>query len=202
MKLTQITVSYGETQSLPEYSNVKPNLTLSAVLDEGDDPQAAERYLWEQAKTSVHEQIDLALEANGKAAKYSTEPRYQVMQTYRNHWRSKDDPPALPPLVVILPNEAKLDDKRFVHASHSADSRKQRLHVARRIAAQVAGEFGAELIDCSDGDLSSLELAIASIDEAAAMQREFDAAMDAIEHEHEAVAESERASDDGEDNSL
>lgn len=192
MKLTQITVSYGETQSLPEYSNVKPSLTLTATLDEGDDPARAEAHLWELAKTSVHEQVDAALEANDRAAKYSTEPRYQVMQTYRNHWRSKDDPPALPPLVVILPNEAKLDDKRFVHASHSADSRKQRLRVAQRIAAQVAGEMGAAVIDCADGDLTPLELVIASIDEPAAM--------DAIEQGREATA-AERASDDGEDNS-
>jgi hypothetical protein len=46
VKITQITVSYGETQSLPEYSNVKPNVTLTATLDPTDSPEQAEAALW------------------------------------------------------------------------------------------------------------------------------------------------------------
>src|SRR5688572_23962743 len=106
VKLTTITVSYGETQSLPEYSNVKPQITLGATLDEGDDPAQAEAYLWQLAKDSVHAQIDLALEANGRPAKHSTEPRYQILQTRRNMWRKPDDAPDLPRIVGLSPHVA------------------------------------------------------------------------------------------------
>lgn len=153
MKITQITVSYGETQSLPEYSNVKPNLTLTAVLDEGDVPEQIERQLWHYAKEGVHAQIDLALEASGKAARYSTDPRYQVMATYRDSY-SRRGKPALPLLVVILPNELSLDD-RFVHTGWP-ENRKLRYEHAQRLAAEVAVDRGAQIVDCSDGDLSTL----------------------------------------------
>lgn len=158
MKLTQITVSYGETQSLPEYSNVKPNITLTAALDDGDDPAAVEAELWQQAQAAVHEQIDLALEANGRAAKHSTEPRYQVMRTAHDRWRRDDDPPNPPPLVVILPDAMNLD-KRFVHVGWP-ESRKLRYHHALQIAHDRAGELSAPIVDCSDGDLSRLANAL------------------------------------------
>lgn len=165
MNITQITVSYGETQSLPEYSNVKPSLTLTAVLDQGDDAQLAEADLWTQAKNAVREQIDLALEANGKAAKWSGEPRYQVMKTYWNQWdhRGETKPPQY---VVILPNEINPDRgayaQKLVHAAYSGDSRKLRYSHALTIANEAIGEReeGYTLLDCSNGDLSPLNLAI------------------------------------------
>jgi len=164
MQITQITVSYGETQSLPEYSNVKPALTITAVLNDGEDAEAAEAELWTQAKNAVREQIDLALEANGKAAKWSGEPRYQVMQTYWNQWdhRGEKEPPQY---VIILPNNVNPDRdsyaQRLTHASNSiGDARKLRYEHALRIAAEVVQERGYGLLDCSDGDLSRLEAAL------------------------------------------
>lgn len=155
MKLTQITVSYGETQSLPEYSNTKPQLTLTAALDDGDDPAAVEAELWGRAKAAVHEQIDLALESCGKAAKYSTEPRYQVMRTAHDRYRHNNNaPPNPPPLVVVLPNEMSLDD-RFVHVGWP-ESRKLRYAHALQIAQERAQEIEAPIVDCADGDLSRL----------------------------------------------
>jgi len=164
LNITQITVSYGETQSLPEYSNVKPSLTLTAVLDDGDDAQAVEANLWTQAKNAVREQVDLALEANGKAAKWSGEPRYQVMQTYWNQWDHRGET-ELPQYVIILPNSTDPDRgayaQRLVHAGNgSGDARKLRYDHARRIAAEVVQERGYGLLDCSDGDLTALNLAI------------------------------------------
>jgi hypothetical protein len=152
MKITQITVSYGETQSLPEYSNVKPALTLTAVLDEGDDAQAVENDLWLQAKLNVREQIDLALEVNNIPAKYSTDPRFQVLKTRTSSYYERDKI-ELPKLVAIIPNDAKLDD-RFVHAGWR-DSRKLRYGHAQCLAAETVQE-GYTLVDCSDGDLTAL----------------------------------------------
>src|SRR5262245_14752355 len=135
MKITQVTVSYGATQSLPEYSNVKPQLVLTATIDDGEAFEAVEAELWALAKAHVHEQIDLALEGSGKAAKYSDESRYQVLRTYRDY-RLKDE--EQPPLyVVIFPNELSLDKEahgtRWVSPSF-ADTRKVRLSHARSMA--------------------------------------------------------------------
>jgi len=164
MKITQITVSYGETQSLPEYSNVKPALTLTATLDEGDDATETEALLWAHAKDAVHSQIDLALEANGRAAKYDSAPRYQVMETYWHEWDHRGE--AKPPqYVIILPNEISPERdayaQRLVHAGNSiGDARKLRYDHARRVAAEVMQERGYSLIDCSNGDLTPLKEAI------------------------------------------
>ena len=161
MNITQITVSYGETQSLPEYSNVKPSLTLTAVLNDDEDVALIEAQLWAHAKEAVREQIDLALEGNGKAAKWSTEPRYQVMQTYWNQWdhRGETEPPQY---VIILPNNVNPDRdayaQRLVHAGNSiGDARKLRYSHALRIATEVVQERGYTLLDCSNGNLSRLE---------------------------------------------
>lgn len=153
MHITQITVSYGETQSLPEYSNVKPNLTITATLDAGDSPGEVEQLLWNQAKTAVREQIDLALESSGKAAKYSTDPRYQVMRTYHDAYRRRGKP-ELPKIVIILPNELELDD-RFGNTGWP-ENRKLRYEHAQRVAAESAVELGAQIVDCSGGDLRTL----------------------------------------------
>jgi len=164
MQITQITVSYGETQSLPEYSNVKPSITLTAILNEGELAEEVETELWNMAKESVREQIDLALEGSGKAAKWSDEPRYQVMKTYWNQWdhKGQEKPPQY---VIILPNEIDPDRdayaQRFVHAGYSGDSRKLRYAHALRIAREAMGEEdGYHLLDCSNGDLTALNLAI------------------------------------------
>lgn len=165
MHITQITVSYGETQSLPSYSNVKPNLTLTATLDEGDDPAEAEALLWQHAKESVHAQIDLALEANDQAAKYDPAPRFQVMKTYWNQWdhRGETKPPQY---VVILPNEINPDrdayGQRLIHANHSGESRKLRYTHALAVAkdAMNGADDNPTLLDCSNGDLTPLSEAL------------------------------------------
>jgi len=162
MNITQITVSYGETQSLPEYSNVKPNITLTATLDEGDDAIAIEAALWSHAKQAVHEQIDLALEANDKAAKYDPAPRFQVVRTYWHEWshRGETRPPQY---VVILPNEVKLEkgaySQELAHFG-PGEARKLRYAAALRAAAEVVSQDGYILLDLADGDLTPLNLAL------------------------------------------
>lgn len=163
MNITQITVSYGETQSLPEYSNVKPSITITATLDPGEKPETAEAELWFHAKQAVHAQIDLALEANDRAAKYDPAPRYQVMRTYNDAYGPNRDKPKVPIIVVVLPNELGTKerfDNRFVHAGYH-ESRMLRYDHAMRVAHKAAQENDAEIIDCADGDLSRLEAALA-----------------------------------------
>jgi hypothetical protein len=162
MNITQITVSYGETQSLPEYSNVKPAITLTATIDEDESPDNAEAVLWERAKESVHNQVDLALEANDKPAKYSQEPRYQVMATYTNNSYDRGRP-KLPNLIVLLPDafdHRERYDKVLVHAIYP-EGRNMRYEHALRVAFKAARERDAELIDCADGDTAQLDTALA-----------------------------------------
>lgn len=160
VNITQITVSYGETQSLPEYSNVKPNITLTAVLQNGDDPAEAEALLWQHARTAVQDQIDSALESCGRAAKYDPAPRYQLMKTYRDRWADRGKPKA-PKIVVILPNELELARDAYpaslTHAGYP-ESRGLRLAHVQRLAESVLRENeGYTLIDCSSGDLTPLD---------------------------------------------
>jgi hypothetical protein len=164
VKITQITVSYGETQSLPEYSNVKPNLTITATLDEGELAEEVETELWNMAKASVHAQIDLALEASEKPAKYSTDPRYQVMTTYSDNSYLNRDRPKPPQLIVLLPNafdHRAQYDKVLVHAIYP-ESRNMRYDHAMRVAFKAALERDAELIDCANGDLTRLDAALST----------------------------------------
>lgn len=164
MNITQITVSYGETQSLPEYSNVKPSITLTATVGDGEMPEDVERTLWKHAIAAVHAQIDTALEMNGKPAKYDPAPRYQIMRTFHDRYadRGKSAPPKI---VVILPNELELErdtlDHRLVHAGYG-ESRMLRYAHALRLAEKAAREYeNAAVINCADGDLSKLESALA-----------------------------------------
>lgn len=165
MKITQITVSYGATQSLPEYSNVKPQLTLTATVDDGETPEQVEAELWALAKAHVHEQIDQALEASGRAARHSTEPRYQVMKTYWNEWDHKGQPKP-PQYVVILPNDITLGKaaygQRLVHAGYGGESRKLRYPHALAVARETIQncDDSPTLLDCSSGDLSALRDAL------------------------------------------
>lgn len=169
MIITSITVSYGETQSLPEYSNVKPAVTLTAELDADDDAAAVEAALWEQAKQSVHAQIDSALELNGKPAKYDPCPRFQVVKTYHDRYADRGKP-APPKLVIILPDalemERELLGARLVHAGYP-ESRKLRYAHAMQIATEALDKYaGATLLDCADGDMSRLQQALEFVAEA------------------------------------
>ena len=160
MKLLTITVSYGQTQSLPEYSNVKPSLTLTAQLDEGDDPAAVETFLWQQTKAAVFEQIDQALEGAGMAAKHDqTSPRYQVLRTRRRDSYHERHLPQLPAIVVVVPNDITIEDKRLAQP-YARETQRLRYGHALQVAADYARDHGAVLLDLSGGDLTPLWAAL------------------------------------------
>jgi hypothetical protein len=116
-----------------------------------------EAELWQLAKAAVHEQIDLALETSGLAAKYSTEPRFQVLRTYQGYTaRGRIEQPKI---VVILPDTMRLDtqlDQRLGSISYR-ETKKLRYGHALRIATEYAHDQEYALLDCADGDISRLE---------------------------------------------
>jgi len=156
LKLTTITVSYGETASLPDYSNTKPHITYTAELGPDDDPAQIESALWQQAQDAVRARIDDALELHGKPAMYDPAPRCQVIKSktwYRYNIPAGMIAPPYESIIAILPDEIARPDGYF-HTYN--ESRNLRYMHALRIAARVSAEDGARLIDCADGDLSRI----------------------------------------------
>lgn len=79
MKLESISITYGRTQSLRDYCNVKPSMTLTATLEPDDVVTDVAAKLIAGVRGVVHEIIDQALEDDGTAARHSTEPRYRLI---------------------------------------------------------------------------------------------------------------------------
>ncbi len=150
MKITQITVSYGRTQSLPEYSNVKPQLTIGAELEEGDEAEAVRAALLAEARAFVEAAIDDALEGAEQAPKFSTEPRFCLWASRISGWGISTDRPQI---IVLAPEGTKYDEFDFISLNYK---RGYRYPAARQYAEQEAGERRATLIDCADGDLSKI----------------------------------------------
>lgn len=62
-----ITIEYGYAFNLGNYSSVRPAVTLTAELTEGDDVEAVTKTLQDQARTAVETEIDATLKLQGKA---------------------------------------------------------------------------------------------------------------------------------------
>lgn len=157
MKLTTVTVSFGRTQSLPEYSNVMPSITLTAELGDGDDPATVAAVLLVEARAFVEGAIDDALEDAGEPAKFSTEPRYQIWSSYRGVQGlagPKPEPPEA--VVVVVPQAVSIQSvPGYSRASYSGSSH-LRFATALRKAQEIATNEGRRLIDCADGDLARI----------------------------------------------
>lgn len=161
MQIKTITVRYGRTQSLESYSNVRPEITLSAELAEGEAPDAAKEQLLAEARAFVEEAIDQAIEQDGRAAKFSREPRYQLIYTSEVwsgwHRAPKQEPPER--LFIILPNDAPIERGGGASWWQNPHPVSRKLRLSHAVTA--AGEWLAEhaeyrLIDASDGDLSKV----------------------------------------------
>ena len=135
MKITIVTVTYGVTQSPPDYCNIKPSMSLSATLDEGDDALEVAAVLRGMVKGVIHAEVDDVLEAHDNEPRYSTEPRYRVIKT-RSVMPFGDTCRFAVPCVAIVPDEAEIP----------------RGYESVYVIARYAGS----LIDCADGDLSRL----------------------------------------------
>lgn len=164
--ITKVSASFGLTQSLPDYCNSKPTVMIEATLDAGDDAAQVRRDLLEQCRREVEAQVDLALEQAGRPARYSDEPRYKVLRSYVS---TADKQAGAAVLFVLLPDELSpriLDDLHMSGANYYGEHRRLRLAMAQRVAATAVAEYletlgRAVFVDCSSGDLSALEQAVA-----------------------------------------
>lgn len=79
MRITQITINFTETCNLGDYSNTKPSIELTALLDAGDDVYAVVDSLTNTAKGVLRDKIDDELERVNRPVKYFDGPRYDVL---------------------------------------------------------------------------------------------------------------------------
>lgn len=145
MKIIEITISYEATQSLSDYSNVRPGIRLTAALGENEDYEIAQMQLLSEAKSVVQSEIDRCLILDGKAPRYYAGPRFQVLHSRELH------------VIVIMPNEADYHLLPGMGTGwYHAGVRKMALDQARRVAADLSGQNGFAVVDCSNGDLAGL----------------------------------------------
>lgn len=79
MKVTEITVSAGRTFSHPyeDYSNLRPQVTLRATIEEGDDPSEQTKALQALAEKSVEDHKHALLDSLHKLH-YLTESQREI----------------------------------------------------------------------------------------------------------------------------
>lgn len=78
MNITQITVATHYTYNLGNYSNVRPEVQLSATLESHDSLADVAEELRHKTLTICQQQIDEVLELNGEPAQFSKEPRFDA----------------------------------------------------------------------------------------------------------------------------
>jgi hypothetical protein len=159
--LGKISVTYGLTQSLPDYCNVRPSITLEYVLEPGEDPDDVRAGLIGEARAQVRELVDQALEDAGRPARYSLEQRYAVVistapNTHNGWGEVKPAPPER--AVCIVPDHLErlvrewgyrgtgvypYDELRFSHALRLAQ---------KYIATQTDAGVLFRLIECHTRD--------------------------------------------------
>lgn len=146
MPVREVTVEYTITQNLGDYTNAKPSVRLVLDVPEGEAyaPDVLEE-LMAQARATVQAEVDAALEANDRPARYSDEPRYDVYSVSSSVQHR---------LTLIVPT-------RFVLEKHlHRVLRGARLQHARWAAATTYDSEEMELVDASaDGAVAARALA-------------------------------------------
>lgn len=143
MRIRSITIGYGRTHSLPNYGNVKPSITLTADIDDGENWDLASKILNEIAETHVHNIIDDALEHAGESPRFYRGPLYQVVR-----WVECN-------AVIILPMH--LPTEKLPGHWRRPVTGACRIEAARRRAERlIAEDLSQQLIDCQTGDVSPL----------------------------------------------
>lgn len=79
MKITEITVSAGRTFNHPyeDYSNLRPQVTMKATIEEGDDPTEQTKALQAMAEKSVEDHKQALLDSLHKLH-YLTESQREI----------------------------------------------------------------------------------------------------------------------------
>jgi hypothetical protein len=152
VKITTITARYGRTQSLRDYCNARPEITLNAELEAGDDPDEAKAQLMTEARRLVEAECDDALERDDQPAKFDPAPRYTVIRSRIKRWYGSNEPTIEPPVIAVIPAGTPVPE------GYASVKEGVRVHHASRIAAAAAEEKGITqpIIYCPDGDLSAL----------------------------------------------
>lgn len=99
MIITTISVSTSYTYNLGDYSNIRPEVHLTAQLESGDNHLEVMEKLQKETFVGCLQAIDTALEQNDRPAKFSHAPRW-------NAYRFRDEK-----LIAILPATAPQDNK-------------------------------------------------------------------------------------------
>lgn len=151
MKVHQVSVTYSETCSLPNYCNVKPTISITAEIGPDDDYDTVYESLMREARDAVQYEVDKALEAADRPPKYWRGSRYYAALSYERK------------TVAILPTTitTPLAYRNFYDVPFGMT----RAYAIERVGRLMQTMGGYTLIDCTDGDLSKLEQ-IAATDEA------------------------------------
>lgn len=157
MQITQLTITYSRTQSLQGYSNIKPGVSLTAALGDGDDVDIAAQTLLREAHRIVHDQIDSALEHDGQRPMFTSEPLYWIAGNFGRR------------VYVILPASVSMSDlAKLDHADPEWNYYQNDFHYRgwftvpptyQRLQAvlnQISLPDGYDLIFCTDGNLAAI----------------------------------------------
>ncbi len=142
MQIVSIEVSYKEVCSLPGYSNVAIEQSLAVVVEQGEDAATAREQAFTNVKTFVQEQIDQTLEDNGQPPKYSTDPRFMVLQSASSH------------AVALIPVGKDRPPSEYMGTVSAINN--LRYAAALKQARHFAEQRGYTVYDCADGDFSKL----------------------------------------------
>jgi len=123
MNITEISVSYEETCSLPGYNNVRPGLRMTAIVEEGETADMVKNRLMKQVRYFVRDEVDQALMDNGKAPKYYEGQRYKIVHSNQRK------------IILIVPqNHHDFPDDFYNSSSADYDLREITLDQAERYA--------------------------------------------------------------------
>jgi hypothetical protein len=137
MQIKSVTVGLSLTESLPDYNNVKPSLTITADIDPGENVDNVVNFLFDElVRAYVEGHVDDAREAAGQSPKFYQGPLYKLL-----FWQQRD-------ALVILPESVEHRTLPGDWFSRSPGHSAMRLTTIRDHAAEMAAPHGYEILDC------------------------------------------------------
>lgn len=152
MQIAKVTASWSETCSLGNYSNVKPSLTLEATIEPGEDAAEVSQRLTGLCRMHVQELINEALEGEDQPAKYWEGLRFDVLAAAYDTGNR---------FVIVAPARTEWPRELRVYADVRGFRRQHARDYARSsLERRMGGDVTYTLLDCSDGDLEPVLLAL------------------------------------------
>lgn len=139
MKVTEIVVSYGLTESLPAYGNVRVEQTRRATVEEGQDPKEIEERLYTQVREFCEQAVDTRLLQAGEPPIFYQGPRYRGI--YNLALR----------IVAVVPelSEPPSDNWQRIGWRERGWTRDQA--ISRALSFKAERGEGWVLVDCTEG---------------------------------------------------